>query len=50
MIESKTIKAGANRVWVLGDLHFGERANSMEWLEIQKEFFESFLFQLLRSM
>jgi DNA repair exonuclease SbcCD nuclease subunit len=40
MIEAKVIKAGAKRVWVLGDLHFGVRANSQEWLEIQQEFFE----------
>ena len=29
------------RVWILGDLHFGVRSNSLEWLEIQKEFFEN---------
>ena len=40
MIEPKVIKQGAKRVWVLGDLHFGVRANSVEWLEIQKDFFE----------
>ena len=49
MIESKTIKAGANRVWVLGDLHFGVRANSMEWLEIQKEFFEKVFIPTLKK-
>ena len=40
MIDPKVIKQGAKRVWVLGDLHFGVRANSVEWLEIQKDFFE----------
>ena len=40
MIEAKLLKRGAKRVWVLGDLHFGVRANSVEWLEIQKQFFE----------
>ena len=40
MIKSSTLNNGANRVWVLGDLHFGVRANSVEWLEIQMEFFE----------
>ena len=41
MIEPKVIKQGAKRVWVLGDLHFGVRANSVEWLNIQKDFFEN---------
>ena len=40
MIEASVFKKGANRIWVLGDLHFGVRANSVEWLEIQKQFFE----------
>ena len=39
MIDAKLLD-GAKRVWILGDLHFGVRANSQEWLEIQKEFFE----------
>jgi len=24
-----------NRIWLLSDLHFGVRANSMEWLQNQ---------------
>ena len=40
MIEEKILKQPVKRVWVLGDLHFGVRANSIEWLEIQQEFFE----------
>ena len=36
MIDSKVFNEGANRVWILGDLHFGVRANSQEWLDIQK--------------
>lgn len=40
MINTEVLNNGANRVWVLGDLHFGVRANSVEWLDIQKQFFE----------
>ncbi len=51
MIEPKVIKQGAKRVWVLGDLHFGVRANSVEWLEIQKDFFERlFIPTLLKNV
>jgi len=49
MIELKVIKQGANRVWVLGDLHFGVRANSVEWLEIQKDFFERLFIPTLKK-
>ena len=49
MIEPKVIKQGANRVWVLGDLHFGVRANSVEWLEIQKDFFERLFIPTLKK-
>ena len=41
MIDQQTLGQEVKRVWVLGDLHFGVRANSMEWLEIQKDFFEN---------
>ena len=49
MIEPKIIKQGAKRVWVLGDLHFGVRANSVEWLEIQKDFFERLFIPTLKK-
>tara|TARA_B100001057_G_scaffold423639_1_gene445906 strand:+ start:7672 stop:8787 length:1116 start_codon:yes stop_codon:yes gene_type:complete len=49
MIEPKVIKQGANRVWVLGDLHFGVRANSVEWLDIQKDFFERMFIPTLKK-
>ena len=49
MIDSKILKKGANRVWVLGDLHFGVRANSQEWLDIQKEFFEDLFIPTLKK-
>ena len=46
MIDHKIIKQGAKRIWVLGDLHFGVRANSVEWLEIQKHFRNQFVFPI----
>lgn len=49
MINPKLIKAGAKRVWVLGDLHFGVRANSLEWLSIQKQFFEELFIPTLQK-
>ena len=49
MIDPKVIKQGAKRVWVLGDLHFGVRANSVEWLEIQKDFFERMFIPTLKK-
>jgi len=49
MIEAHVLKKGAGRVWILGDLHFGVRANSMEWLEIQKQFFEDVFLPNLRA-
>jgi len=49
MIDSGILKKGANRVWVLGDLHFGVRANSVEWLEIQKQFFEEVFIPTLKK-
>lgn len=48
MIDAKVLSSGANRVWVLGDLHFGVRANSTEWLDIQKEFFEEVFIPTLK--
>ena len=49
MIEPKIIEQGTKRVWVLGDLHFGVRANSVEWLEIQKDFFEKMFIPTLKK-
>ena len=37
MIEASS-NNNVKRVWILGDLHFGVRANSQEWLDIQKDF------------
>ena len=41
MIADKDLKKPVKRVWILGDLHFGVRSNSVEWLNIQKDFFEN---------
>ena len=38
MIKTGVLSKPVKRVWVLGDLHFGVRSNSMEWLQIQKDF------------
>jgi DNA repair exonuclease SbcCD nuclease subunit len=49
MIDQKTLGQEVKRVWILGDLHFGVRANSMEWLEIQKDFFENLFIPTLKE-
>lgn len=41
MINEQMLNMPVKRVWILGDLHFGVRSNSLEWLEIQKDFFEN---------
>ena len=41
MISEQVLNMPVKRVWILGDLHFGVRSNSLEWLEIQKDFFEN---------
>ena len=41
MIADKDLNKPVKRVWILGDLHFGVRSNSVEWLNIQKDFFEN---------
>jgi len=40
MIDDLILDKEVKRVWILGDIHFGVRANSLEWLDIQKDFFE----------
>lgn len=49
MIKSSVLNKPVKRVWVLGDLHFGVRSNSMEWLQIQKDFFEEVFIPNLRK-
>jgi DNA repair exonuclease SbcCD nuclease subunit len=41
MIDEKTLKKPVKRIWILGDMHLGVRANSIEWLEIQKQFYDT---------
>jgi len=40
MIDDKTLNKDVKRIWILGDMHLGVRSNSMEWLQIQKDFYE----------
>tara|TARA_Y100000385_G_scaffold289325_1_gene358418 strand:- start:4114 stop:5229 length:1116 start_codon:yes stop_codon:yes gene_type:complete len=49
MINEVDLKKPVKRVWVLGDLHFGVRSNSLEWLEIQKDFFENLFIPTLKK-
>jgi DNA repair exonuclease SbcCD nuclease subunit len=37
----------AKRIWIMGDIHFGVRASSMEWFEITKSYFEDYFIPLL---
>jgi len=41
MIDGKILKRPVKRIWILGDMHLGVRSNSMEWLNIQKDFYEN---------
>lgn len=41
MIDKKIANLPVKRIWILGDMHLGVRSNSMEWLEIQKDFYEN---------
>jgi len=49
MITPEVLDKEVKRVWVLGDIHFGVRANSIEWLEIQKDFFENLFIPTLKK-
>lgn len=37
----------AKRCWMITDIHFGARANSVEWIDIQKDYFENFFIPLV---
>ena len=39
----------AKRIFILGDVHIGIRANSMEWFEITKSYFEDFFIPMLKE-
>ena len=49
MISPEVKGAAVKRVWILGDIHFGVRSNSLEWLEMQKEFFENVFIPILKD-
>ena len=38
-----------SKIFIISDLHFGMRANSIEWLEIQTDYFDNFFFPLLKE-
>src|SRR5574343_96493 len=38
-----------NRIWLISDIHFGVRSNSIEWIEIQKDYFNNFFIPLLKK-
>lgn len=39
----------AKRVWMITDIHFGVRANSREWSEIQRAYFFNFFIPLVKK-
>jgi calcineurin-like phosphoesterase family protein len=45
MIIAKDLK----RIWQISDIHFGVRSNSLEWLDIHKDYFYNFLIPLLEN-
>jgi DNA repair exonuclease SbcCD nuclease subunit len=49
MIDQLIKEQEVKRVWILGDIHFGVRANSLEWLDIQKDFFERYFIPTLEK-
>jgi DNA repair exonuclease SbcCD nuclease subunit len=49
MIDAIVLKQPVKRVWILGDMHLGVRSNSVEWLEIQKTFYETVFLPMLRD-
>jgi hypothetical protein len=43
------IKIPFNRIFLLSDVHFGVRNNSIEWLENQLDFFYNFYIPYLKN-
>jgi len=43
------LKTNIKRLWLISDLHFGVRTNSLEWLEIHKDYFYNFFIPLLKQ-
>lgn len=49
MIDQSSLNESVKRIWILGDMHLGVRSNSMEWLEIQKDFYENIFIPTLEK-
>lgn len=49
MIDSKVLQQKVKRIWILGDMHLGVRANSQEWLEIQRDFYDQVFIPTLKK-
>src|ERR1022692_1741962 len=41
------VHSDVKRIWIVGDIHLGIRAASMEWFEISKIYFEEYLIPLI---
>lgn len=41
MIDNAILDKPVKRIWILGDMHLGVRSNSLEWLEMQKDFYDN---------
>jgi hypothetical protein len=41
MIDTTILDKQVKRIWILGDMHLGVRSNSLEWLEMQKDFYDN---------
>lgn len=49
MIEKAVLNKPVKRIWILGDMHMGIRANSLEWLQIQQDFYENVFIPTLQK-
>ena len=47
MLNTKRIEV--NRAFLISDTHFGVRNNSVEWMEIQRDYFKNFFIPLLKE-
>ena len=41
MIQQANLNKPVKRIWILGDMHLGVRSSSLEWLEMQKDFYDN---------
>lgn len=49
IVQDSKISTNIQQLIFISDVHFGVRSNSLEWLEIQKDYFENFLIPHLQS-